>query len=292
MALRLWPERLNACDGSAVLDISGETMRAGTVLFESDDHLCVVFNDLVPGDEGVQANQFLVVDNGKAALIDPGGDLLYTPLWLAITGYVQLQDVRWILASHQDPDIVGAVGRWLANTPSQVACSRLWGRFVPHNVSNYQQGKLGEERYHLIPDGGGKLPFGQSALYALPGHFMHSVGNFCFYDPVSRILFSGDIGSSLIPSGEKYQFVSDFKYHVASMAGFHRRYMTSNRVLKLWVSMVRQLHPAMIVPQHGLPMKGEVMDAFLSWLYDLECGVDLLRPEHYSLKILEAGGIS
>ncbi|PJK10566.1 MBL fold metallo-hydrolase [Lysobacteraceae bacterium NML95-0200] len=266
-------------------------MRSGTVLFENENHLCVVFNDLVPGEDGVQANQFLVVDHGQAALIDPGGDLLYTPLWLAITGYAQLQDIRWILTSHQDPDVVGAVGRWLANTPSQVACSQLWGRFVPHNVSNYQQGELGEDRYYLISDGGGKMPLGKSAMYALPGHFMHSVGNFCFYDPVSRILFSGDIGSSLIPNNEKYQFASSFEQHVKRMAGFHRRYMTSNRVLKLWVSMVRQLNPLMIVPQHGLPMKGREMSAFLSWLYDLECGVDLLKPEHYSLGILKAAGV-
>ncbi|PJJ98009.1 MBL fold metallo-hydrolase [Lysobacteraceae bacterium NML75-0749] len=266
-------------------------MRSGTVLFENENHLCVVFSDLVPGEDGVQANQFLVVDHGQAALIDPGGDLLYTPLWLAITGYAQLQDIRWILTSHQDPDVVGAVGRWLANTPSQVVCSRLWGRFVPHNVSNYQQGELGEDRYCMISDGGGKVPLGRSFMYALPGHFMHSVGNFCFYDPVSRILFSGDIGSSLIPNSEKYQFVSDFEKHLTRMVGFHRRYMTSNRVLKLWVSMVRQLNPSMIVPQHGLPMKGEQMNAFLSWLYDLECGVDLLRPEHYSLDVLKAAGM-
>lgn len=258
-------------------------MRSGVVLFEDKNHRCVVFNDLVPGDDGVQANQFLVIDHGQAALIDPGGDLLYTPLWLAVTGYAQLQDIRWIVASHQDPDIVGAVGRWLANTSAQVACSRLWGRFVPHNVSNYQQGKLGQDRYHLIADGGGTLPLGQSWLQALPGHFLHSVGNFSFYDPVSRILFSGDIGSSLIPSGEPYRHVSDFRAHVERMAGFHRRYMASNRVLKLWVNMVRQLNPSMIVPQHGLPMKGSEMSAFLAWLYDLECGVDLLDQGHFTV---------
>lgn len=37
-------------------------MRSGVVLFEDKNHRCVVFNDLVPGDDGVQANQFLVID--------------------------------------------------------------------------------------------------------------------------------------------------------------------------------------------------------------------------------------
>lgn len=254
-----------------------------TILFENADHRCIAFNDLVKGDDGVQANQFLILDNGKAALLDPGGDLLYTPLWLAITQYVTMQDVQWIMASHQDPDIIGAADRWLANTPGRMVCSRLWGRFVPHNVSHLQQDKLGEDRYMLLPDSGGEVTLGRSRVLALPAHFLHSVGNFSFYDPVSRILFSGDVGSSIIPPGGAYQPVTDFTSHVRSMEGFHRRYMGSNRAARFWANMVRELDPDMIVPQHGLPMDRRCIPAFLDWLSDLRCGLDLLEQDHYRL---------
>ena len=43
------------------------------VLFESGDHRCVAFNDLVRGDDGVQANQFLIQNGGNSAVLDPGG---------------------------------------------------------------------------------------------------------------------------------------------------------------------------------------------------------------------------
>ena len=46
----------------------------GFVLFDSGDHRCIAFNDLVRGDDGVQANQFLVSDGAHSALIDPGLD--------------------------------------------------------------------------------------------------------------------------------------------------------------------------------------------------------------------------
>ena len=59
-----------------------------TVLFESDLHRVVVFNDLVRGDDGVQANQFLVQHGNQSALIDPGGALLYTPLSLALSRFL------------------------------------------------------------------------------------------------------------------------------------------------------------------------------------------------------------
>lgn len=251
-----------------------------TVLYEEGDHRCVVFSDLVRGEDGIQANQFLIQHGADSALLDPGGALLYTPLSLAMSRYVQPSELTWVLASHQDPDIIGAVDRWLLYTQARVVCSRLWGRFVPHGVPHYQK-NAGRDRYLLLEDEGGTIPFGSAGLTALPAHFLHSVGNFSFYDPVSRILFSGDVGASILPSGTAYEPVEDFAPHAARMEGFHRRYMASRRVAALWADMVEGLAPAMIVPQHGLPMVGAAIDGFLDWLRGLRCGVDLLGPADY-----------
>lgn len=253
-----------------------------TVLHDHAGHRCIVFNDLVRGEDGIQANQFLIVDGDESALLDPGGALLYTPLSLAMSAYVQPRNLTWILASHQDPDIIGAVDRWLLYTSATVVCSKLWGRFVPHSVPHYQQGRQGNgDRYMLLPDEGGRIPLGASFLRALPAHFLHSVGNFSFFDPVSRILFSGDVGSSMITGDVEYAPVQDFATHVARMEGFHRRYMAANKVARLWVDMVRRLDPAMIVPQHGLPFDAGSIPPFLAWLEQLQCGIDLVGPESY-----------
>ncbi|MGY0504951.1 oxygen-binding di-iron domain-containing protein [Luteimonas sp. e5] len=254
-----------------------------TVLFENMGHRCVAFSGLVKEDDGIQANQFLIQDAGKSAIIDPGGDLLYTPLWLAMCRYTELSDIRWLLPSHQDPDIIGALGRWLANTPAQLVCSRLWGRFVPHNISALQQSKLGDDRYHLLADTGGTIALGNCVLHALPAHFLHSVGNFSFYDPLSRILFSGDIGSSMVDTETPYAPVTDFQAHTEKMRGFHQRYMASTRVARLWVNMVRDLDPVMIVPQHGLPMDQNTIPQFLEWLANLPCGIDIMDEETFRL---------
>lgn len=250
------------------------------VIFESDGHRCIVFNDLVRSDDGVQANQFLVMHDGASALIDPGGALLYTPLSLAVGRHVPLKELDWILASHQDPDIIGAADRWLMYTSATIVCSKLWGRFVPHAVPSYQK-NAGGDRYRLLPDEGGRIPLGDSEILALPAHFMHSVGNFSFYDPVSRILFSGDVGASMVTSEQPYAFADDFAWLQPRMEGFHRRYMASRRVARLWCDMVREIDPVMILPQHGLPMRGAVIRDFLDWLSSLRCGIDLLEQQDY-----------
>lgn len=250
-------------------------------LFSAGDHRVVAFNDLVRGDDGVQANQFLVVHGKHSALIDPGGALLYTPLSLALSRYVQPRELTYILASHQDPDVIGSADRWLMYTGAKIVCSRLWGRFVPHSVPHYQQGS-GSDRYILLPDAGAEIPLGDSVIKAIPAHWLHSVGNFQFYDPISRILFSGDMGASMV-DGKDMQPVTDFASHVASMEGFHRRYMGSNKVMRLWARMVRKLQPAMIVPQHGKPFAKESIDALLTWAEQLECGLDLVGEAQFAI---------
>lgn len=245
-----------------------------TELFHRGDHRVVVFNDLVRGEDGVQANQMLIQRGKHSALLDPGGALLFTPLSMAVARYTPVKQLTYVFASHQDPDVIGSVDRWLVYSDAKIVCSKLWGRFVPHSVPHYLE--TGDDRYVLLPDEGAELRLGDSTLACVPAHFLHSVGNFNVFDPVSRILFSGDVGASMY-DGDNFAAVTDFAAHVPLMAGFHRRYMASNRACRFWVSMVRELNVDMIVPQHGLPFAGrQVIDEFLAWLEALECGVDLM----------------
>jgi flavorubredoxin len=257
--------------------------REPIVLFDNGTHQCLCFDDLVSGD-GVQSNQFLIVDHGQYLLLDPGGDLTYTPLSLELSKLMPLQDLDYIFASHQDPDIIAALDKWLLHTRAKVVCSKLWARFLPHLTASYlavSHGISTYDRVIAVPDRGQSLSLGRCQLKVLPAHFLHSVGNFQIYDPVSRILFSGDMGASLVDDASPVQ---DFAEHLPHMLGFHRRYMASNKVCRLWADMVRGLDVQMMVPQHGRPFVGRPMiDAFLDWIGGLECGMDLLGPADYQV---------
>ncbi|OEC33841.1 Metallo-beta-lactamase superfamily protein [Pseudomonas cuatrocienegasensis] len=255
--------------------------REPIVLFDNGSHQCLMFDDLVSG-EGVQSNQFLITDHEQSLLLDPGGNLTYTPLSLGLSRFMSVQDLTYIFASHQDPDIIASLDKWLLHTRARVICSKLWARFLPHLTANYlaiNHGISTYDRIIALPDRGQSFALGQCTLKALPAHFLHSVGNFQLYDPVSKILFSGDMGASLVDDASPVQ---SFAAHVPHMEGFHRRYMASNKVCRLWAGMVRELDVAMIVPQHGRPFVGQAMiDAFLQWIEQLECGLDLMGPEDY-----------
>ena len=137
----------------------------------------------------------------------------------------------------------------------------------------------------LFPAGTNALerpPYGEELVPPLPAHFLHAEGNFQFWDPVSRILFSGDLGVSI--GGDPGRSITQLgAEQLKRMERFHRRYMVSNKVLRLWARMVRDLPIRMIVPQHGAPMTGAAVGQFIDWVSGLECGVDLMTQADYAL---------
>jgi flavorubredoxin len=247
-------------------------------LFSNGKHRCVMFSDLTHGqDAAVQANQFLVVDSDTGALIDPGGNLAFNELQLGVGRYVAPRRLSAILASHADPDIIASLDRWMTACSADVYISTLWERFAPHFC---KAGKT-DGRIVGIPDAGMRIGVGGCQLWALPAHFMHAEGNFQFWDPVSRILFSGDLGVSL--GGDPSRFVDNLAPQLPLMEPFHRRYMASGKILKLWAAMVQPLPISMIVPQHGAPLVGPAVAEFIAWVQTLDCGIDRVGPADYAL---------
>jgi flavorubredoxin len=90
------------------------------------------------------------------------------------------------------------------------------------------------------------------------------------------VLFTSDIGAAVFGSEGQYLFVEDFDEHLKIMEPFHKRYMTSNKVIKKWLSKVEGLDIKIIAPQHGALFNGENVQKFMNWFSKLECGVDIL----------------
>ncbi len=242
---------------------------ASTVLFESSNHKNVLLPEFGRG-LAVQANQHLIMHGQAGIILDPGGHKVYGKASSECMFQLGTRKMKYIFFSHQDPDIIAAANGWLMTTDAEAYISALWLRFVPH----FGLDELVSHRLKPIPDEGLTLDLDGAKLMLLPAHFLHSEGNFQVYDPVSKILYTGDLGASL---GMEYREVPDFDAHLKYMEGFHRRYMVSRSVLKAWASMVRQLEIEIIAPQHGALFRGKAMcGQLLSWLEDLECGIDLM----------------
>ncbi len=242
------------------------------ILYEDDEHQVIWFGWEDHENESlVQSNQLLVVNGDNAYLFDPGGAFIFSDVAAEVGKYIPLSQIRYILATHQDPDVLSSITLWLKATDARLLVSRLWIRFVSHF------GFSDNSRLVSIEDHGKQIRLASNEfIKLLPAHFLHSEGNFCFYDTRSKTLFSGDIGAAVFPQGERYLEMSDWQTHLGYMEGFHRRYMSNNVALRRWVKSVRGLDIERIVPQHGAIIPRDMIETFFDWLEQLECGTDLI----------------
>jgi len=243
-----------------------------TVLYDDGAHRNVLLEDYGLGGLAVQANQHMIVHRSGGMILDPGGHKVYSKVLAETFSILGQGKLRCIFLSHQDPDIVAAINGWLMTTEADAYISSIWTRFIPHFGFDH----LVADRLKPIPDQGMVYDLEGARLLFLPAHFLHSEGNFQVYDPIAKILYTGDLGASL---GMHYSCVTDFDAHIPHMESFHRRYMASNKAMKAWANMVRGLDIELIAPQHGAFFKGkEMVQKFIDWCADLECGVDLICP--------------
>jgi len=242
------------------------------VIFESKVHKFILLGFGESKEEmGIPSNQYLITHNKKAVILDPGGFGLFPILLSRVLKHTKLSQIRAIILSHQDPDICGGLSIWLEMTQAKAYISKLWMRFLPHYDIKQT------DRIYGIPDEGMELQIGTGfRLQLIPAHFLHSPGQMNVYDPVSKILFTGDIGAGVFPCSENNLFVEDFDRYIPCIEDFQKRYMASNDALRKWIKKIENLDIKIIAPQHGSLFKGAAVEKLIKYLYDLRCGVDLL----------------
>ncbi|QIW24967.1 MBL fold metallo-hydrolase [Sulfolobus sp. S-194] len=239
------------------------------IIFEDDKHKFIWLGlDESENEKGILTNQYLIVHEGKGYLLDPGGYFVFERVYQNVTRFVKPENIVTILYSHQDPDVIGSLNLWVDLAPNATFyASALWERFLPH---------LGAElkgRIVDIPDEGMSIDF----IRAIPAHFMHSPGNFHYYDTYAKIYFSGDLGAAIF-TDKWYLFVEDFGSHVKLMEPFHRRYIASKKAIDIWLKKIEGLEINVIAPQHGAIFEGENARKFIQWLRNLDkVGLDLME---------------
>ncbi|ONN27960.1 beta-lactamase [Thermosipho affectus] len=222
----------------------------------------------------VPTNQYLIVHGNKGFLLDPGGAHVFPRVLANVSEIISPKNIEGIFYSHQDPDVSSGVTMWLSiATNAKIYISELWVRFLPHF------GVYDKRRVVGIKDKGNvNMNFSGYKLDFIPAHFLHAPGNFNVYDPISKILFSGDIGVSVLPFNKRVQMIEDnFGELLEYMEGFHKRYMSSNKACSKWVNMVSKYEISIIAPQHGTLLKDKAARDFLNWFKNLKCGVDIIE---------------
>ncbi len=242
------------------------------ILYETAGHkfILIGFGE-IKRESSIPSNQYLITHGKSSALIDPGGFGLFPILLSRVLKYTTMEEIKAILLSHQDPDVAGGLNIWAEITMAKIYISKLWIRFLPHYELRHYIG------IEAIEDRGGDIAIADDFILKLiPAHFLHSPGHINVYDPESKILFTGDIGASVLPCSDNKLFIDDFDSFVPCIEAFHKRYMSSNKALRKWIQEIENYDIDILAPQHGYLYRGEAKEKFIKWLYELKCGVDII----------------
>lgn len=247
-------------------------MKKFQFIYEDGEHKwAVVARDPEKAVFLIDTNEYLVIHNGNALLIDPGGAEIFPAVFAAISMGYDPNRIRGLFASHQDPDIISSLSLWLEFNPDMKChLSWLWSEFVPHFGGN-------DSTFIEIPDEGMEIALDGLKLQAVPAHYLHSSGNFHLYDPRARILFSGDVGAALLLPETNGLFVKDFDKYIAHAKVFHQRWMGSKEAVLDWCERASRMKIDMLCPQHGAIYQGADVERFINWFAELEVGSGLRK---------------
>jgi diguanylate cyclase (GGDEF)-like protein len=234
---------------------------------------------LLPGDQ-FQCHVYLVEQGDRSVLIDPGSALNSADVIRKIDSVVGVANVRWLVCSHSDPDILGALPDLVARgLHSEAAIVTHWRdeALIRHCGTPLAYWRVEEHEWRLdLEDRSLQFVFTPYAYFA---------GAFCTFDERSGTLFSSDLFGGF--SDDKTLFAASDAYF-DSMRAFHEHYMPSREILDHALDQLHDLPIERIAPQHGLIIPKQLVASLMEKLGELQCGIYLLARDDPGLAFLLA----
>ncbi len=227
--------------------------------------------------QNVYLRRFCNDDKVINFLIDPGSPAdfpIISKKISAITG--SLAKIHLYSLSSPSPDVcMNSI--YLRNTNSKAICLTSEGNWT--DILHYE---IHPKSVKLINSFNAyTAPFATGhKIRFIPTPYCPHYGSFMTYDPDTRVLFSGSLFSGLDShDGEPRLFAKEEDWD--GIRAFHQTYMPSAKALRLALEKVNALEPTplIIAPQHGMILRGSMLDDVLQRLNFLETGAELLQRD-------------
>ena len=232
---------------------------------------------LIPDDE-FQCHVYLIEQGDQSVLIDPGSALIADEVIRKIDSIVGLDQVRWLVCSHGDPDVIGALPALVAKgLHPEAAIVTHWRdeALIRHSGVDLP--------YWRIEDHDWALHLQDRNLRFVFTPYVHFAGAFCTFDEASGVLFSSDLFGGF--TDDTSLFATSVDYFEA-MRAFHEHYMPSRDVISNALAKLRELPLRIIAPQHGQLIPQDLIEPIMTKLDQLECGIYLLARDDPGLSFL------
>lgn len=219
-------------------------------------------------EASLYCNPYLLLDEDDIVFFDPGSIPDFPIVMRKVIDIVSPEDINYIVASHQDPDICGslAVVEDVINNPELQIISHInTTRLIRHHGLKSSYYDLDENNYKLTLKSGRTLEFLHSA-------YLHSPGSIATYDKKTKTFFSSDLFGAI---SSDWSLFAKGDY-LEGIKLFHELYMPTNSILRKFMQRLEKYDIQRIAPQHGSVLEGEQVKEAINMLKELPVGIDLL----------------
>ena len=223
-----------------------------------------VYRIEVDTGSAVGAVPYLIVDGHEAVLIDPGGLVTAELVMATVAEVVDLSQIRYVVAHHQDPDVCSAVNALRPRVGKQckLVCHSRIRVLLEHAGSGFDFIDIDKVGMRLSFGDGRELTFAHTP-------YLHSPGAIVTYDARTRTVFTSDIFASMRKDAGREATDAD----IEGIASFHVDYMAASDVLQHGLRQIQGLGPIdRLAPQHGPMIRGPMVQALFTKLEHMQVG--------------------
>ena len=217
----------------------------------------------------LHCNAYLIIDNGKAVIIDPGSVLDFEKEYRNISSMIDPQNISHIILHHQDPDLCSAVPLLEAKGIVRPIVTHWRSSVIIHYYGIRSPFYLVDRNNYEMQFSSGRM------LRFLHTPYLHFPGAIITFDALTGILFSSDLFGAFYIN-ENLQELFAGSLYIEAMKSFHEHYMPGNELLRPIMESLLNMQITMIAPQHGSIINDRI-PLYIRTLRDLECG-SFIRP--------------
>ncbi|MDD5372967.1 MAG: ATP-binding protein [Sulfurimonas sp.] len=228
-------------------------------------------------DDPFQCHSYLIKNGNESILIDPGSMIEFNETVRKIKSIVDICSIKYIILHHQDPDLAAAVPeieKLINRDDLLIVTHSRMSLLIKHYMVTSKYYEIDKQNNQLITSGGLKLDF-------LTTPYCHSPGAFVSYEPISKVLFSGDIFGGI---EESWEFYADETYFLKAKQ-FHQEYMPSKDIFNYALGKIEKLDIDLIAPQHGSVIEKKYIASLITDMKNLDCG--LYIEEKYNRELID-----
>lgn len=216
-------------------------------------------------DVTFQSHTYLIEQADQSVLIDPGSALAVDAVIAKVNEVVGLANVRWLVCSNTDPDVVGGLARLVEaglHPEAALVTHRHDEMLLVHTGTRLPFWRIEEHDWRLELEDRA-LRF-DSIPYAV------AAGAFVTFDESTGVLFSSNLFGGETP--ERALVAHSMDYYDA-IRPFHQHFVPSREVLAHALARVAKLPVTLVAPHHGQLVPHDLIAPLTQRLERLQCGL-------------------